>query len=135
MNFMEAAFLKGFKARSKMTGSQWADTRRVIPPGPSPEPGEWRTERTPYLREPMDAMTDRRTEHVVMCCGSQLGKSEVLLNVMGYFIDQEPSSIMMVQPTIEAAEKFSKTRIDPTLRYSPGLQDKFEFEGKDGRGF
>lgn len=134
MNFLETAFLTGFKPRSKMTGSQWADTRRVIPPGPSPEPGEWRTDRTPYLREPMDAMTDRKTEIVVMCCASQLGKSEVVINVMGYYVDQEPAPIMMVCPTLSDAEDFSKTRIEPTIRHSPGLSDKFELDGKDGRG-
>lgn len=134
MNFLETAFLTGFKPRSKMTGSQWADSRRYVAPGTSPEPGEWRTERVPYLREPMDSMTDKRTEHVVMCCSSQLGKSEALMNVMGYYIDQEPAPILMVQPTIEAAEAFSKERIDPTIRFSPGLKDKFELDGKDGRG-
>lgn len=134
MNFIEAAFLKGFKPRSRMTGSQWADARRYVAPGTSPEPGEWRTERVPYLREPMDSMTDKRTETVVMCCASQLGKSEALMNIMGYYIDQEPAPILMVQPTIEAAESFSKERIDPTIRYSPGLNDKFELDGKDGRG-
>ena len=133
MNFLEAAFLKGFKPRSKMTGSQWADARRYVAPGTSPEPGEWRTERVPYLREPMDSMTNKRTEHVVMCCSSQIGKSEALLNVMGYYVDQEPAPMLMLQPTLEAAESFSKERIDPTFRYSPGLADKLE-EGKDGRG-
>lgn len=134
INFLEAAFLRGFRPRSKMTGSQWADARRYVAPGTSPEPGEWRTERVPYLREPMDSMTDKRTEYVVMCCSSQIGKSEALLNVLGYYVDQEPSAILMVQPTVEAAEAFSKERIDPTIRYSPGLNDKFELEGKDGRG-
>ena len=134
MGVFTEAFLKAFRPRSRMSGSQWADLRRYIAPGTSPEPGEWRTARVPYLREPMDAMTDKRTEYVVMCCSSQIGKSEALLNVMGYFIDQEPAPILMLQPTLEAAENFSKERIDPTIRYSPGLQDKFEIEGKDGRG-
>lgn len=127
------AFLKGFRPRSRLSGSQWADMRRYVAPGTSPEPGEWRTERVPYLREPMDSMTDKKTEYVVMCCSSQLGKSEALLNAMGYFIDQEPAPILMLQPTLEAAENFSKERIDPTFRYSPALKDKFE-EGQDGRG-
>jgi phage terminase large subunit GpA-like protein len=81
----------------------------------------------------MDAMTDRQTEIVVMCCSSQVGKSEALLNVMGFYVDQEPAPQLMLQPTLEAAESFSKERIDPTFRYSPGLMDKLE-EGKDGRG-
>lgn len=127
------AFLKAFKPRSKLTGSQWADKYRYIAPGTSPEPGEWRTSRVPYLREPMDSMTDRKTEIVVMCCSSQVGKSEALLNVLGYYVDQDPAPQLMLQPTLEAAENFSKERIDPTFRYSPGLNDKLE-EGKDGRG-
>lgn len=126
-------FLSAFKPRSKLTGSEWADIYRYIAPGTSPEPGEWRTSRVPYLREPMDSMTDRKTETVVLMWSSQVGKSEALLNVMGYYVDQEPSSQLMVQPTLEAAENFSKERIDPTFRYSPGLADKLD-EGKDGRG-
>lgn len=127
------AFLSAFKPRSKLTGSQWADQYRYVAPGTSPEPGEWRTERVPYLREPMDSMTDKGTETVVLMWSSQLGKSEAIMNVMGFYVDQEPAPQLMLQPTLEAAENFSKERIDPTFRYSPGLMDKLE-EGKDGRG-
>lgn len=81
----------------------------------------------------MDCATDRTTEYTVMMCSSQVGKSEFLLNVMGYYADQEPAPQLMLQPTVEAAESFSKERIDPTFRYSPGLKGKLE-EGKDGRG-
>ncbi|MBR1953441.1 MAG: phage terminase large subunit family protein [Lentisphaeria bacterium] len=133
MSIYTEAFLSAFKPRSKLTGSEWADLYRYVAPGTSPEPGEWRTSRVPYLREPMDAMTDRRTEIVVLCCSSQIGKSEALLNVMGYYVDQDPSSQLMLQPRVEDAESFSKERIEPTFQYSPGLKDKLE-EGKDGRG-
>lgn len=133
MTVFTNAFLSGFKPRSKLTGSMWADKYRYVAPGTSPEPGEWRTSRVPYLREPMDAATDRHTEIVVLCCSSQIGKSEALLNVMGFYVDQDPSPQLLLQPTLEAAENFSKERIDPTFRYSPGLMNKLE-EGKDGRG-
>lgn len=133
MSLYTNAFLSAFKPRTKMTGSQWADKYRYVAPGTSPEPGEWRTSRVPYLREPMDSATDRRTEKVVLMMSSQVGKSELLLNVMGFYVDQEPAPQLMLQPTLEAAESFSKERIDPTFRFSPGLNDKLE-EGKDGRG-
>lgn len=133
MGVLTESFLKGFKPRSKLTGSEWADIYRYVAPGTSPEPGEWRTSRVPYLREPMDAATDRRTETVVMMFSSQTGKSEGLLNILGYYVDQEPAPQLMLQPTLEAAEAFSKERIDPTFRYSPGLCDKLE-QGQDGRG-
>lgn len=116
-----------------MTGTQWADKYRYVAPGTSPEPGPWRTSRVPYLAEPMDLMTDTKTETVVLMCSSQVGKSELLLNVMGYYADQEPAPQLMLQPTVETAEAFSKERIDPTFRFSEGLKNKLE-EGKDGRG-
>jgi phage terminase large subunit GpA-like protein len=81
----------------------------------------------------MDVATNRETEMVVMMTSSQIGKSEMILNVMGYYVDQEPAPQLMVQPTVEAAEAFSKERIDPTFRYSQGLKGKLE-EGQDGRG-
>lgn len=127
------SFRQTCKPRSRMTGSDWADHYRVIPAGTSPEPGEWRTSRTPYLREPMDAATDKRTETVVLMCSSQLGKSEALLNILGYYADQEPAPQLMLQPTVEMAEAFSKERITPMFTASPGLAGKLE-EGKEGRG-
>lgn len=132
MSYTEA-FLKAFKPRTKMSGSEWADRFRYVAPGTSPEPGEWRTSRVPYLREPLNAATDKHTETVVLCWSSQVGKSELLLNAMGFFCDQDPAPQLMLQPTIEAAESFSKERIDPTFRFSPGLANKLE-EGQDGRG-
>lgn len=133
MHFAEQECYRALKLRPKLTGSQWADLKRQVAPGTSPEPGEWRTSRVPYLREPMDAMTDRTTETVVLMWASQLGKSELLLNVLGFYVDQDPSPVLMVQPTLETAENFSKQRIDPTFRYTPAIAEKLE-DGKDGRG-
>lgn len=133
MGIWSKAWAQACKPISRLTGSQWADKFRVIASGTSPESGLWRTSRTPYLKEPMDAATDRRTERVVLMFSSQTGKSEALLNIIGYFADQEPSPQLMLQPTVEMAEGFSKERIDPMFRDSPGLQGKLE-EGKEGRG-
>ncbi|MBE0470426.1 MAG: phage terminase large subunit family protein [Methyloprofundus sp.] len=133
MSVWGSAFSKRLRPRSRLKISEWADKYRYIAPGTSPEPGPWRTDRVPYLREPMDVVGDHQTETVVLMWSSQVGKSEMLLNVIGYFADQEPAPQLMLQPTVEAAESFSKERIDPTFRYSPGLKNKLE-EGKDGRG-
>lgn len=127
------AFIRACRPRSILSGSEWADEYRHVAPGTTPEPGPWRTDRVPYLKEPLDVATDSETETIVMMTSSQVGKSEWLLNVMGYYVDQEPAPQLMIQPTVEAAEAFSKERVDPTFRYSPGLKGKLE-EGKDGRG-
>jgi len=85
------------------------------------------------LREIMDCLSDPAIEIVVGMIGSQLGKTEALLNMLGYFVDQDPSPILMVHPGAEVMQDFSKERIDPTFRASPTLRDKLE-TGKDGRG-
>lgn len=126
-------FTQKLRPKSRLSGSIWADLYRYVAPGTSPEPGPWRTSRVPYLKEPMDCSTDGETEVTVMMCSSQIGKSEYVLNIMGYYADQEPAPQLMLQPTVEAAEAFSKERIDPTFRYSSGLKNKLE-EGQDGRG-
>lgn len=133
-NLFYAGLFKSLKPRPKLTGSQWSDTYRVVAPGTSPEPGPWRTIRVPYMREPLDMATSHSVEKVVIMAASQVAKSELLINVLGYYIDQEPSSIMMVQPTVENAEAFSKERIDPTLQASPALKSKMSAPVKDERG-
>ena len=133
MGIWSKAFARECHPIKRLTGSEWAQENRVIASGTSPEAGRWRNSRTPYLVEPMDSATDRKTEIVVLCCSSQVGKSELLLNVMGYYADQEPSPQLMLQPTVEMAEAFSKERIEPMFRSSLSLRDKLE-EGKDGRG-
>ena len=69
-NVWRKTIVKYCRPRSRLTGSQWADKYRYVAPGTSPEPGEWRTDRVPYLREPMDAATDKLTERVVMMFSS-----------------------------------------------------------------
>ena len=61
--------------------------------------GRWRTNRTPYLKEPMDKFTDPLIEQIVLCFGAQLGKTETELNMIGYALDQTQSPVMMVYPT------------------------------------
>jgi phage terminase large subunit GpA-like protein len=55
-------------------------------------------------------------------CSSQVGKTEILLNVVGYYASQDPSPMLLLQPTLEMAETFSKDRLAPMLRDSPILR-------------
>ena len=98
--------VKNFKPPENLTLSQWADKYRRLSSESSAEAGPWRTSRTPYLKEPMDAFTDPKVERIVMVAASQVGKSEFELNAISYIIDQDPGSIMYIQPTLEDAQKF-----------------------------
>ncbi len=69
----------------------------------------------------MDAVSDPSVETVVVMSSAQVGKTEVINNVIGFHIHQDPSPILLVQPTIEMAEVWSKDRFAPMLRDTPEL--------------
>ena len=116
--------LSGMTPPDDLTVTQWAEAKRRLSAESAAEPGPWRTERTPYLREPMDAFTDPKVRHIVMVAASQVGKSEFLNNCIGYIIDEDPGSILFVHPTTIDAQEYSKLRIAPMLRDSPALKQK-----------
>ena len=109
-----------------VTIAEWADAERKIPPEASAEPGQWRTSRAEYQREIMNAISDPFTERVVVMTAAQVGKTEILLNTIGYFIDQEPGPILCLNPTLEMGEAFSKDRLAPMIRDTPALQGKIK---------
>jgi phage terminase large subunit GpA-like protein len=107
-----------------LTISDWADQNRRLSSEASAEPGQWRTSRAEYQRGIMDAISDPAAETVVIMSSSQIGKSESILNMVGYHIDHDPAPIMVVMPTERDAETWSKDRFSPMARDTPCLQGK-----------
>ena len=124
LNAVVAKVMAGMKPPENLTVTEWAEKRRRLSTESSAEPGPWRTTRTPYLREPMNAFTDPRVRRIVMVAASQVGKSELELNIIGYIIDEDPGSILFVHPTTIDAKEFSKLRIAPEIRDCPTLRRK-----------
>ena len=108
----------------RMTISEWADRYRMLSPESSPEPGPWRTNRVPYLREIMDTLGDPLVRRVCWVAASQVGKTEVVNNYVGRSIDQNPGPILVVQPTLHMAEIWSKDRFTPMIRDTARLRAK-----------
>ena len=116
--------LSNYKPPEPLTVSQWAERYRVLSRESAAEAGPWRNARTPYLVDIMDAFNDPRIREISVVAPSQVGKSEAQLNAIGYIIDQDPASTIYIQPNLDDAKKFSRTRIAPMLRDSPRLRDK-----------
>lgn len=100
-------------------------------PSDAAEPGKWKTSRAPYTREVMDAFTQEGIKRVVIKSSSQIGKTEILLNVFGRFAHIDPCSMMMIQPTLELAQDFSKSRLSAMIADTKELTPLFY--GKGGR--
>lgn len=108
----------------RLTVSQWADRYRVLSRESAAEHGRWNTDRAPYLRAIMDAANDPTIERIIVMKPRRVGGTEAGNNIIGFFIDQDPGPIILVQPTVELAEGWSKEHLAPMLRDTPRLRDK-----------
>jgi phage terminase large subunit GpA-like protein len=115
----------------KTSVSEWADNFRFLSPEAAAVPGKWKTSREPMAKGVLDAFSDPMTEKVTAMCAAQILKTEALLNVAGYFIHGDPAPILMVQPTVEMAEAFSKDRVAPMIRDTPVLREIFTSKSRD----
>ena len=113
-----------WKCPPKLTISEWADLYRYLSPEASAEPGKYKTSRAEYQRGIMDAFSDPQVTRIVVMSSAQVGKTEILNNIVGYYIDQDPSTILNLQPTLEMAQTWSKDRLAPMVRDNPCLTKK-----------
>lgn len=112
--------------------SEWADTYRQLSSEASASPGKWRTDKAPYQREIMDAITNIDIQKVVVMSAAQVGKTDAMvLNPIGYYVHYEPSPIMVIQPTIQMAEAFSKERLSPMIRDTPVLAERINDKSRN----
>lgn len=72
----------------------------------------------------MDAVSDATVKEVWVMKSAQVGWTEILNNVIGFHVDQDPAPMLLVQPTLEMAEAHSKDRLAPMIRDTPALRDK-----------
>lgn len=79
----------------------------------------------------MDAFNDPEIEHIILVFGSQASKTEILINMAGYAIDQDPGPMLIVYPEDGTAEFASESRIQPMIRSVPALNNKFNERGSE----
>ena len=110
-----------WKLPADLNVSQWADENRMLDPRSSAEPGQWSTSRTPYLKGIMDAFNDQKVRSITIMASTQIGKTEAMLNIFGYIVDQDPGPCLWVNTTEELAKSFCKHRIQPMVTMSQAL--------------
>jgi len=72
----------------------------------------------------MDAGSNPKIQTIVLMSSAQVGKTEIINNLVGFHISHDPSTILALQPTLEMAETWSKDRLAPMLRDTPILKGK-----------
>lgn len=118
------AFLNGLRPDPLQTVAEWADERLHLPSF-APVPGQWRTSRTPFLKEIMECLSPRhRCRKVVFMKPVQIGGTQVAVNWVGYTMDRSPTAMLFYEPTIEMAKRLTKEKIDPVIDATPALREK-----------
>lgn len=109
-----------FAKKEPLTPSQWAEKYRIVPIGA--HRGPWRNEISPHLTMIMDTWAQSHVREVVVCKSPQTGGTETMFNCMGYAMDRDPSTMMLIMSSEAIAKKTNADRIIPMIMESPRLQ-------------
>lgn len=115
----DLAVVQALQPPPKLTLSEWACRYGVLSRETSAQTGRFRP--FPYQVGMMDAITDPAVTRVTVMKSARVGYTKMLDLAVGYFVHQDPSPVMVVQPRVEDAEDYSKTEIAPMLRDTPEL--------------
>lgn len=118
----KACIRRVFAEPEYLTLRAWSERYRFWPDG-SP----YRVAETPHIGELMDAYSDPTVEEITIMKPSQSGATEgLLLNAVGYHVDQDPRAVLAVIPSVDEAEKWSKKKLDPMIEATPRLHGRIE---------
>jgi phage terminase large subunit GpA-like protein len=116
---VQARTREAWRPPPRLALSDWADDKYRLPAGDA-NAGRWRT--LPYQRGILDAISDPLIERVTWMKSARVGYTKCFCAAVGYFIEHDPCPILVVQPTVDDAEKHSKEDLAPMLAEVPALQ-------------
>lgn len=118
-------YCRGLKPDPELWVDEWADEYMRIPRDTgAAEPGQYRTARTPYAREPMRCLSPAHPcKRVVTMVASQLMKTQIALNWIGALIHMSPSNILTLLPSLTLAKRVSG-RMGKTIAATPVLRER-----------
>ncbi|WP_163370944.1 phage terminase large subunit family protein [Endozoicomonas acroporae] len=115
--------LQRVKPPPKLLPHEWAEQNVMIPAG-NAKPGPVRFGNAPFQIEPMDMVVDPDCFRITLMWGAQTGKSQVQLMAMGYCIDHEPQSQMMMQPSQGDLQTWLNAKFQPMVDSTASLEEK-----------
>lgn len=123
---------RGLRPPPRLSLSEWAARDFYLSPENSSEPGRFNA--MPFQVGIMDAITDPMTEQVTVMKSARVGYTTILNAAVGYHIAQDAAPCMVVQPTVDDAEEYSKDSIAPMMRDVPSIMALASQQGsKDGK--
>ena len=100
-----------------MTAPEWSEKVRRMEGG-----RRFRFEFAPYQREMMETPFRKDVQMTAYMLASRMGKTEVVMNIIGHAISEDPRKILVMYPVADDAEKWSKeTLMQQTVEPTPEL--------------
>lgn len=102
----------------------WCDQNRFLAQGVASEYGRWVTDRFPFTRKIMKALSPSSiAKMIVWIKGAQVAATELAINAMFYYSKVVPTPFLYTQKTKDAAEDFSKQKLAPNIECNPIVTD------------
>jgi phage terminase large subunit GpA-like protein len=101
---------------------QWAELRRYLGRDVTAKPGKYSADFAPYQRAPQESFTDPNVQVTVLYWGKRLGKTEMINNLHGSVIEQDPRNMLHCMPTLDSSKKHRKQFFNPMVRNTPALR-------------
>jgi phage terminase large subunit GpA-like protein len=112
------------KPPTRETIVEWAERERNLTTRVSALEGRFRA--LPYQKFLLEAITAKRYSEHIWMIAAQLVKTESINCVIGYYVDKYPCGIMIVYPTLEAGNAYSKNKLAPLIQGTKALRRKFK---------
>ncbi len=111
---------------------QWAEANRILPPD-TPEPGPYRSSRTPYLIDIQRAMSPGSPwREGWFQKGHQIGGSVSGENMIGAWVSTAAGSLLVVFPTIDDAKQWEISRFEPMRSGTAALRRRIRPANEKG---
>ena len=128
-----SAFWRAMRPDPHIPIDEWSDTYRILPSESSAEPGKYRTDRMPYLREIARELSPQSVaQRISVVKGTQLGFTELANNMIFTYADLYPCPMLLILPTESLAMTHAKDKLWPSVDKTPRIVQKVYPRKKDG---
>lgn len=121
MNIIEEAIRQACTPADRRPPWKWCEDYCYV--ATSPFPGKWRSENSPWVREPMESFADNVVKTISIMCSAQSAKTETMLAMLNWIISEDPGPTMWVTSNDDEALKFCIERLMPTLYSCEKVKD------------
>ena len=120
-----------FAVKRRMPASEWVERHFKLDPKFSNIAGRMRIRRTPFLRQPLDCISDPRVHELTYQAATQTAKTTLMNCMIAYIFDCDPGNLLIVYPTQDDAREVIDDRVLPALRAIPDVVRHFGSAKRD----